>query len=256
MRAGLIVGTGVDVSVLAGNIRSETVQTAYGEAALRIGNIAGYDITMVMRHGTGHTIPPHRINYRANVAALKQRDVDFVLATAAVGTLNENIAVGHFCVPDDFIDWTRNRPSTLYDGEDGQVIHTDFSEPYCPTLRAMLYEEAAKQDRVVVHERGCYACLDGPRYETPAEIRALKMLGADIVGMTNATEAILCREAGMCFATLALATNWAAGISPSQLQHDEVTAVVQENKNILTTVLQSVFARLHAEESMCDCAQT
>lgn len=246
MRLGLIVGTGLDQAGLLERASPQLVDTPYGQVPVQLGEVSGRQVALVRRHGTGHTIPPHRINYRANVLALKQLGAGAVLSTSAVGSLDLQMQPGHFCVPDDFIDWTRTRPATLYDGDDGRVIHTDFTEAYCPALRASLLRAAGAAD-VQCHSTGCYVCVEGPRYETPAEIRAFARLGGNLVGMTNATEAILCREAGICFATLALVTNMAAGIQASPLSHDEVSRLMKEHlpalAKILLTALQGVSHR-------------
>src|SRR5690606_11349429 len=186
--------------------------------------------------GSGHSIPLHRITYRANIAALKELGVTHVLATSAVGSVNRNMAPGDFCVLSDFLDFTRTRPFTFFEGEDGRVIHTDMSRAYCSGLREVLLDVARGQG-LRVHAEACYACVEGPRYETPAEVKALAMLGADVVGMTNATEALLCREAGLCFGTLALVTNWGAGIGPERLDHEQVTQEVLKNTNRLVSTL-------------------
>lgn len=252
MLTGIIIGTGVDYESFLRDPKPETVTTPFGTAQLLTGYVDDFETVLVRRHGAGHTIPPHRINYRANIAALKARGVQRVLSTSAVGSMNPAMSPGHFCVPDDFIDWTRGRPFTFFSGEDGRVVHTDFTEPYCPSLRELLIS-AAEERNLPVHRRGTYACLDGPRYETPAEIRALARLGADIVGMTNATEAILCREAGLCFATLALVTNWAAGMNKERLDHEQVTWEMQANKDMLTSTLVAVVRASGAAPRTCTC---
>lgn len=250
---GIIIGTGVDEASLLPGAVCERVMTRWGPAELLSGSLDGAEVVLVRRHGAGHRIPPHRINYRANIAALKARGVRRVLATAAVGSLNPRMAPGHFCVPDDLIDWTRTRPFTFFDGKDGRVVHTDMTHPYCEGVRSALLG-AAEANGLVVHPRGCYACLEGPRYETPAEIRALRTLGADIVGMTNGTEAILCREAGLCLATLALVTNWAAGLGPDRLDHADVTEEVGRNREKMIHTLRLAVRILHQGDVRCACS--
>lgn len=251
---GIIIGTGVDEGSLLPEAASRQVSTRYGTAEILTGELEGAPVVLVRRHGLGHTIPPHRINYRANIAALAEQGVTRVLSTSAVGSINPKMKPGDLCIPDDFIDWTRERPFTFYDGEDGRVVHTDMTHPYCEGVRQVL-RRGAETYGFEVHMGGCYACLEGPRYETPAEIRALGRLGADLVGMTNATEAILCREAGLCFATLSLVTNWAAGISGERLDHGQVTEEVQANKEKLVHILRSAVRMLHTNGVTCDCAK-
>ncbi|NLN29307.1 MAG: MTAP family purine nucleoside phosphorylase [Firmicutes bacterium] len=255
MAVGLIIGTGVDARAFVEEPRFGPVRTPWGEAEVARAQAEGCDVVMVRRHGAGHSIPPHRINYRANIAALKELGVTHVLATSAVGSVNRNMAPGDFCVLSDFLDFTRTRPFTFFEGEDGRVIHTDMSRAYCSGLREVLLDVARGQG-LRVHAEACYACVEGPRYETPAEVKALAMLGADVVGMTNATEALLCREAGLCFGTLALVTNWGAGIGPERLDHEQVTQEVLKNTNRLVSTLRETLRRLCERPVRCDCGVT
>lgn len=255
MAVGLIIGTGVDARSFVPDPDWTPVHTPWGDAEILRAEVAGGEVVMVRRHGAGHSIPPHRVNYRANIAALKQVGVTHVLATSAVGSLNKDMRPGHFCLLSDFIDLTCARPFTFYEGDDGRVVHTDMSRPYCEGLRLVLLD-AARAGGLRIHEKACYACVEGPRYETPAEVRALGILGADVVGMTNATEAILCREAGLCFGTLALVTNWGAGLSPERLDHEQVTQEVLENKEKLVSTLRDTIRRLHQKSVQCDCGAT
>lgn len=224
------------------------LNTRYGEATLWQGRIGEVEFVFLPRHGEGHTLPPHRINYRANMLALKQYGVQRILATAAVGSLNPVMKPGDFVIVSDFIDFTRERPLTIFD-RPGEVIHTDFTHAYCPDLRHLL-EHVAETLQIPVHFSGTYLCADGPRYETPAEIRMFAQWGADIVGMTGVPEVVFAHELGMCYASVAIVTNWAAGISPSRLSHEEVVAMMRERRPVLLDWLSRVLQRASSE--VCD----
>jgi 5'-methylthioadenosine phosphorylase len=250
-KLALIGGTGVYDPDLLDSVTEETVSTPYGTVDISLGTLRGVEVVFMSRHGRGHTIPPHRINYRGNIWALKELGVTKVLSTAAVGSLNEAMQPGHFVALDQFIDFTKGRPLTFYDGEDGVVVHTDFTEPYCTSMRKVIQEAAAELD-VKLHPRGCYLCTEGPRFETPAEINAFRLLGADVVGMTNVPEVVLAREAGLCYAAVATVTNLAAGISPAPITHTEVDEVMGRSFKRLGSLLMAVLGKLDPESS-CSC---
>lgn len=235
----LIGGTGM--TDLPGFVveRKQVVRTRHGEATLLEGHLGDISLTFLPRHGEGHTVPPHRINYRANMLALQERNVKRIIATAAVGSLNQAMRPGDFVLVSDFIDFTRERPITIFD-RPGEVVHTDFTHTYCPELRHIL-ECTAEPVPVPVHHAGTYLCADGPRYETPAEIRMFAQWGADVVGMTGVPEVVFAHELGMCYATVAIVTNWAAGISPSRLSHQEVVEIMQTRRLLLLEWLSRAF---------------
>lgn len=190
----------------------EVVRTPYGEpsSALVFGQIAGRDVVFLARHGHGHTIPPHRVNYRANLWALKERGVDTILAVASVGAIASRCAPGDLVLPDQLIDYTSDRHSTFFDGEDRRVVHVDFTHPYSAELRARCLE-AAQQAGIAVHDGGVYGAVSGPRLETAAEINRMERDGATLVGMTGMPEAVLARELGIAYAVIAVIVNHAAG---------------------------------------------
>ncbi|MEW6523354.1 MAG: MTAP family purine nucleoside phosphorylase [Bacillota bacterium] len=233
MKAAIIGGSGFGAWEAG---RSLEVETPYGQAVIFSGRQG--EVLFVPRHGPGHTVPPHRINYRAMIWALWHLKVRWVLATAAVGSLRKEIAPGRVVLVDQFIDWTRARPFTFYDRD--TVVHTDFTEPYCPQLRRVLGHQLAKGGLDFV-DGGCYVCTEGPRYETPAEVKALATLGGDVVGMTNLPEVVLAREAGLCYAVAAVVTNYGAGIGPGKLDHQEVVALMDTVRpEILSAMTASV----------------
>lgn len=249
-KIAFIGGTGVYEQSLTEK-RELKVATRYGEVLLESAWNNGQEILFLARHGSHHAVPPHRINYRANIAALKKVGVEAIIATAAVGSLRESISPGSRVVIDQFIDFTKCRPLTFYDGEEGEVVHTDFTEPYCPDLRAAIIRAGRRLDRPLI-EGGCYLCTEGPRFETPAEIKAFALMGADLVGMTNVPEVILAREAGICYAVIALVTNYAAGISTRKLTHAEVLEVISAGKNDLDLLLMGCLDEIPKLPS-CDC---
>ncbi len=248
MRSGIIGGSGVYGLVKLTDGKKVTVTTKFGEAICSVGKLNGKEVVFLPRHGEGHAVPPHRINYRANVLALKQLQVKAVLATAATGALRRDLAPGSLLIPDQLLDWTRQRPLTLFEGEGAPVVHVDLTQPFCPTLRQRL-KQAAEKLGVAVVNGGCYVCGEGPRYETALEVQVLAKLGGDVAGMTAGTEAALFREAEICYAIVAVVTNWGAGISDRPLSHAEVEEMM---KKIIPKVL-GLFERVVADFDFNDC---
>lgn len=243
VEVAIIGGSGVYDPRLLTDLREESVETRYGTAQVTVGQYRGHSIAFMQRHGKGHTLPPHRINYRANIMALKQLGAKSVIATSAVGSINRAMHPGDLVLLDQFIDFTKQRPFTFFDGEDGEVVHTDFTTPYCPKLRRILLE-SARAKGIRIHPTGTYVCTEGPRYETPAEIRAYGILGGDVVGMTNVPEVVLANEAGLSYAVVAMVTNYGAGISPNPLSHEEVLEVMEKNGESIRILLMDALARL------------
>lgn len=253
MKCAIIGGTGVYDPRLLEDVREEQVSTPYGPIAVEVGTFEGVEVAFMARHGKGHSIPPHKINYRANIWGLKALGVERVLATAAVGSLNPEMTPGHIVVVDQFLDFTKGRDHTFFDGGENGVVHTDVTEPYCPELRAAL-SRCGRELGLDMHDRGVYVCTEGPRFETAAEIRAYRILGSDVVGMTNVPESTLAREAGLCYAAMAMVTNMAAGISQDPLTHDEVVEVMAANtENVRRLALKAI--RSLTPERSCRCSQ-
>ena len=243
-RIAIIGGTGLGQFPLDGEAESVIIDTIYGQAAATLGNLQSKPIVFLARHGTGHSVPPHKINYRANIAALVQLGVRAVFATTAVGGLRMNLKPGDFVLLDDLIDFTRNREhKTFFDGDSGTVIHTDFTEPYSEPLRKVLLHAAAARN-IFLRPTGTYLCNDGPRYETPAEVRLFAQWGADVVGMTGIPEATLAREAGLHYAGISLITNPGAGLSPTPLNHTEVEEAMHAAGPRLRDLLIEAIARV------------
>ena len=209
---GIIGGSGLARLDALQVERQELVSTPYGEpsAAITFGRLDGARVIFLPRHGSEHTIPPHRINYRANLWAIKQAGVERIVGVAAVGGISAGMGPGVLCVPDQLVDYTWGRKHTLYEAELDSVTHIDFTEPYCAIMRQALLA-AAEKAAVAVCNGGAYGATQGPRLESSAEIRRLERDGCDMVGMTGMPETSLARELGLCYASLALSVNWAAG---------------------------------------------
>lgn len=255
MEYAIIGGTGVYDPRLLEDVREERVETPYGAVSLQAGVHRGVEVAFMQRHGAGHAVPPHKINYRANIWGLKLLGVKHILATAAVGSLAEAMRPGHFVIIDQFLDFTNARQQTFFDGGEPGVVHTDMTEPYCPSLRSVLVETGRRQG-LDLHTEGVYVCTEGPRFETAAEIRAFRALGGHVVGMTNVPEAVLAREAGLCYAVMATVTNMAAGISEDPLTHDEVVEIMSQNVDrVRRLALEAIEAHSRGGSPPCRCSQ-
>ncbi len=185
------------------------VGTPFGVVSVTVGAVEDRAVAFFARHGEAHSVPPHRINYRANLWALRHLGVERIIALNAVGAVNRDFKPCDIVVPHDFIDFTKTHPATFYDEE--PVTHVDFSQPYCPETRRVLLE-ALKKSGLRVWEKAVFVCTEGPRYETPAEVEMFRRLGCDVLGMTGTTEAVLARELEMCYATVCFVSNMAAGL--------------------------------------------
>jgi len=222
----LIGGTGLYKLAELEGVETHEVDTPYGRPSspLRVGGFGPHRIAFLARHGEGHAMPPHRINYRANLWALKAVGATRIVAVNSVGGITPGWGPRVIGLPEQLIDYTHDRTASLWDGE-GEALHVDFGEPYTPSLRRALLE-AAKASGVPVVDGGCYAATQGPRLETRAEIERLRRDGCDLVGMTGMPEAALARELGLDYACLAIVANWAAGRAPTDetITLDEVLA--------------------------------
>lgn len=244
---GLILGSGLQPGDL-GLTPHGDVPTPWGEVPLYRGYLGDRPVLALLRHGAGHTLPPGSVNWRGNAWALVRSGVRQVLATAAVGSLRRHLPPGQLVIPDQFLDFTQGRPLAL---DEERVVHLDFTHPYCPQLRIALARAACRQG-IPIRGKGCYVAVSGPRYETAAEVRAYSRLGGDVVGMTGVPEVVMCREAGMCYATLAVVSNWAAGLTHRRLTHAEVETTVRRSP--LLSVLAAAIPLVHRARS-CRCAQ-
>ena len=212
----IIGGSGMAMFEEMVDRRRQIVRTPYGDPScpLSFGRIDGQEMVFLARHGYGHTIAPHEINYRANLWALDQAGVTSIVSVATVGGIRDDLAPGALLLPDQIIDYTHRRHGTFFEGPDQPVTHVDFTEPYDGALRSRLVA-AAESVGEKLSVGGTYGCTQGPRLETAAEIRRLARDGCDIVGMTAMPEAALARELGIAYATLAVVANHAAGTGDS-----------------------------------------
>ncbi len=221
--------------------RLEPVDTPYGAVEVTVGTWQGRTVAFLPRHGSGHTVPPHRINYRANLWALKQLGCTAVLATAVSGGIARDLQPGDLVLIDQFIDVTRGRPDTFFDGDDLPVRHTDMTEPYHPGLRQLLAAAAEDLD-LAVRPGGTYVCTNGPRFETPAEIAVYGRLGADLVGMTGYPEVALAAELQLPYASIGVISNAAAGLAPA-ITLEDIIATLETVRPTLWALIAEVTRR-------------
>ena len=235
---GIIGGSGLTRLKAMEVDRQEIGNTPYGapSAALSFGRFDGAPVVFLPRHGAAHTIPPHRVNYRANLWAMKNAGVERVVGMAAVGGITSDMGPGVLCVPDQIIDYTWGRGHTLYEDDLESVTHIDFSDPYCEPLRQDLLK-AAERAGVSILDGGTYGATQGPRLESGAEISRLERDGCDIVGMTGMPEASLARELGLCYASLALSVNWAAGKTDGPITMAEIERNLEQGMGRARKVL-------------------
>ncbi|HUT75525.1 MAG TPA: S-methyl-5'-thioinosine phosphorylase [Armatimonadota bacterium] len=247
MRFGIIGGTGF--YAIGEAVETRSVETAYGTVLVDLTPFGGEEVAFIARHGREHAVPPHQINHRANIAALRALGVERILASAAVGSLNSSIQPGELALPSQFIDFTHGRTSTFFEGARGQspfgdspsVRHVDMTEPYCPDLREAM-QRAGRFLEQALHPSVVYVCTQGPRFETPAEIEMFRRLGGDVVGMTGVPEAPLAREAGLCYAALAVVANYAAGMSQEPLRHGQISSHMAGQVAVVKRVFADMIA--------------
>ena len=247
-RIGIIGGSGFADPQFFTKEKTEEVVTPYGNpsSTLASGTVSGQQTTFIARHGNDHTILPHLVNYRANLWALKQAQVDCVIAIATVGGIGADCRPGTIVVPDQILDYTHSREQT-FAPIDEDLFHIDFTHPYCDSLREVLIDSARAQE-VDVRIKGTYAATQGPRFESAAEIKRLERDGAHIVGMTGMPETSLAREIGLCYATLALVVNYAAGRSGARIGVDEIRQAYQQATGNVYAILSAAVPRLQSFE--------
>jgi 5'-methylthioadenosine phosphorylase len=250
---GIIGGTGVYDPGLFNDKREVKVHTPYGEPSdlVTIGEYSGVAVAFLARHGRGHRIPPHRINSRANIWALKQLGVKRIIAPSAVGSLQQAIKPGDIALPDQFIDFTKTREYTFYDG--GQVCHVSVADPFCPELRDIANRKT-KDLGYPHHSKGTYVCIEGPRFSTRAESKFFKdVMKADIIGMTLVPEVNLAREAEICYLSVATVTDYDVW-SPSPVSSAEVIETLAKNVE-KTKKLVAELVPSAAGERKCACGR-
>ena len=249
---GIIGGTGIYDSGKILGLKEKLIYTPYGKVKLNLGSIAGNRVAFMNRHGIDHGTPPHKVNYKANIFALKLVGCEEIFATTAVGSLNPNMKPGEFVVCSNIIDFTQNRDNTFFDGMLRGVAHVDFTYPYCETCRQRAIRNLEKLG-LPFHREGVYVCTEGPRFETAAEVKLFASWGGDVVGMTNMPESVLAREAEMCYTTVSIVTNMGAGISPKPLSHKEVVAAMVDSVNNMNRLISCYIADNDPIEEQCHC---
>ncbi len=252
MKIGVIGGSGLYELPGLSNAEEIMVDTPFGSVTLLRGLKGDKEVFFLSRHQKGHKVPPHVINYRANIYALFKLGVNYVISTNAVGSVREYIEPGYIVIPDQIIDLTKNRVYTFFDGDfevefpDGRkksgVIHTDVSEPYCNLLRSKIKDAAEKLGLKYIYG-GTYVCMEGPRFETPAEIKFIQLIGGDIVGMTSSPEVFLAKELELCYASISVVTNLAAGMQ-KKITHEEVIELFNEMLGKLVELISHIIDML------------
>jgi len=250
VKVGIISGSGLDDPGLIKNVRQKRVRTPYGSPSspLTIGRIDGVDTVILARHGKDHSIYPTGVNFRANIHALKKEGCTHILATTAVGSLREKIKPGDLVFIDQFIDFTKHRPLTFHDDK---VIHTPMSEPFCRMLRSLL-AKTAKELKLRHHTGGTVVTIEGPRFSTKAESHMFRKLGADVINMSTVPEVALAREAGICYQTIAMSTDydcWKEGEEP--VTWDMIVSIMNRNAENVKKLLVKTISRI--DYTVCEC---
>ena len=239
---GIFGGTGIYDSGFLDDAHEVTVETPYGKPSdsITVGTFMGRKIAFLPRHGKKHSIPPHMINYRANIWAFGKLGVTRIVAPSAVGSLREEIEPGHFALPNQFLDFTKSRKGTF--SEEGRVIHISVADPFCPELQSSIVSSAKKQG-IDVHRDCTYVCIEGPRFSTKAESKFYRTTGADIIGMTLVPECQLAREAQICYASISTITDydvWAEKPVTAKEVLDTLAKNVKKTKQLLAELLEHI----------------
>jgi len=252
MTIGIIGGSGLYELMNLENKHEVKIPTPFGEVIAEKGFLNGKEVIFISRHQKGHKVPPHKVNYRANIYAMFLEGTNYVIATNAVGSLKSDLKPGDIILPDQIIDLTKKRVYTFFDGNfsvkmrDGRikngVVHTDMTEPYCKRLREYI-KNAASSLGIDVKNGGTYVCMEGPRFETPAEIKFLQIIGGDIVGMTSSPEVFLANELELCYASISVITNYAAGMQ-ERVSHEEVLELFKKTNTKLVKLISETVKLL------------
>ena len=247
---GIFGGTGIYDSGLLKESKEITIETPFGKTSdsITIGEFNGRKVAFMPRHGKKHTIPPHLINYRANIWAFKELGVKRIIAPSAVGSLKDELEPGHFALPSQFIDFTKSRKGSF--SEEGRVIHISVADPFCPELQNIV-ADVIKDEDVVVHKDCTYVCIEGPRFSTKAESKFFRTTGADIIGMTLVPECQLAREAQICYMSISTVTDydvWAEKPVTAKEVMETLSKNVEATKTILTKLIDKI-----PETKSCAC---
>ncbi|PKO13337.1 MAG: 5'-methylthioadenosine phosphorylase [Chloroflexi bacterium HGW-Chloroflexi-10] len=247
MESAIITGTGI-YAIPGFELEQQQIKTPFGLAQVNIARKDGFELAYLARHGLNHTTPPHNINFRANLKALQMLGVKRVLATYAVGSINREIPPMGLALLSDFLDFTNNRPLTFYEGGKSGLAHTSMDAPYCPAMGRKILELAAVH-KLQIHPETVYVATNGPRFETPAEIRMYAKLGGDVVGMTGVPEVVLARELNMHYAAIAYSINWATGL---EKEMEFVSEKMQEIRQKLAGLVVHTLQELKTLDCGCE----
>jgi 5'-methylthioadenosine phosphorylase len=247
---GIFGGTGIYDSGLLENAQEVDIDTPYGKPSdtITVGVFKGRKIAFLPRHGKKHTIPPHMINFKANIWAFKELGVTRIIAPSAVGSLKEELEPGHFALPSQFLDFTKSRKGSF--SEDGKVIHISVADPFCPELQKIVLKATSNQN-ITIHKDCTYVCIEGPRFSTKAESKFFKASGADIIGMTLVPECQLAREAQICYVSISTITDydvWAEKAVTAKKVLETLTKNVELTKKILTILIDEI-----PKTKQCNC---
>jgi len=244
VKIGIIGGSGIDDPKILKNAKEKDVKTPYGQPASKLitGQIDGVDVVILARHGKGHTIPPSKVPFRANLWALNKEGVTHILATTACGSLKEKIKPKQIVFLDQFIDFTKHRNLTFYDKN--KVVHTSMPEPFCHKLRKILIK-TAKELKISYHPKGTMVTIEGPRFSTKAESHMFRKLGADVINMSTTPEVILANELGICYASIAMATDYDCWReSKESVTWDMILSVMKENADNVKKLICKVIPKI------------
>jgi 5'-methylthioadenosine phosphorylase len=250
MRSGIIGGTGI-YELPGVKTNEDVVKTQYGQVKVYLGQGVNEDLVFITRHGADHSVPPHKVNFRANITAFKKLGVERVLAIYCVGSLNTMLPPGGMVLLDQLVDFSMNRDNTFFQGGKYGFASTDMVEPFCPTLRDIVYQRAQYHEFNLL-PNGTYISFSGPRFETAAEIRFFSGLGGDVIGMTGGPEAALAREAGLHFAAAAYSVNYGAGLKHSVMKIEKSGLSVKLEK--LVSILIEALRQPFIPQCICDSA--
>jgi len=247
----IIGGTGIYNTEIISNNQTLDLETPYGKTSdsLTIGEFNGKNIVFLPRHGKKHSVPPHKINFRANIWALKEIGVKRIIAPCAVGSLRENMEPGHIAIPDQFIDRTKDRESTFYD--QGTVAHISTADPFCPELRNLAISAGKKLD-YDIHEKATQVCIEGPRFSTRAESNMFRNWGADTINMTLFPECVLARESQICYIAIATITDYDVW-AETAVSHHEVLKTLEKNVEKTNNIIQKIIPQINSDRK-CLCA--
>jgi len=243
----IIGGTGLTKLSTLKVTRREVMHTPYGEPSglLTHGELNGIPVVFLARHGYAHSIPPHRVNYRANIWAMKNIGIERIIAVAAVGGINQGMHPGRISIPDQIIDYTYGRDHTFFDKDLTEVTHIDFSQPYDEQMRKVLINAAGRAG-IDTMNIGVYGATQGPRLETAAEINRMERDGCDMVGMTGMPEAALARELGISYVCCAISANWAAGRGDDEITMEDIQKNLSTGMKKVATILENTVNLLNA----------